>query len=75
MVGHSAGGMSVTDAIHKFPKKIKFAVYIAATMLRTGFMSQQDVKDVSKQLSSFLKLIENVFNLIFYYLCDIFFFF
>ncbi|XP_049358529.1 methylesterase 17-like [Solanum verrucosum] len=53
LVGHSAGGMSVTDAIHKFPKKIKVAVYIAATMLRTGFMSQQDVKDGVPDLSEF----------------------
>ncbi|PHU14138.1 hypothetical protein BC332_15343 [Capsicum chinense] len=46
LVGHSAGGLSVTDATHKFPKKVRLAVYIGATMLRTGFVTEQDVKDV-----------------------------
>ncbi|KAK1421368.1 hypothetical protein QVD17_23649 [Tagetes erecta] len=45
LVGHSAGGLSVTDASHRFPKKISLAVYIAATMLKHGFLTQQDVKD------------------------------
>ncbi|KAD5961412.1 hypothetical protein E3N88_12885 [Mikania micrantha] len=45
LVGHSAGGLSVTDAIHKFSKKISLAVYIAATMLKNGFLTQQDFKD------------------------------
>ncbi|XP_027768509.1 methylesterase 17-like [Solanum pennellii] len=63
LVGHSAGGMSVTDAIHKFPKKIKFAVYIAATMLRTGFMSQQDVKDGVPDLSEFGDVYDMEFGL------------
>lgn len=47
LVGHSAGGLSVTDATRKFPEKISLAVYIAATMLKNGFLTQQDVKDVS----------------------------
>lgn len=47
MVGHSAGGLSVTDATHRFPKKVRLAVYLGATMLRNGFVTEQDVKDVS----------------------------
>ncbi|XP_009784670.1 methylesterase 17-like [Nicotiana sylvestris] len=53
LVGHSAGGLSVTDATHKFAKKVKVAVYIAATMLRTGFVTTQDVKDGVPDLSDF----------------------
>ncbi|XP_059300790.1 methylesterase 17-like [Lycium ferocissimum] len=53
LVGHSAGGLSVTDATHKFPKKVKGAVYMAATMLRTGFVSEQDVQDGVPDLSEF----------------------
>ncbi|MFS7958398.1 putative carboxylesterase [Helianthus anomalus] len=45
LVGHSAGGLSVTDASRKFPKKIALAVYVAATMLKHGFSTEQDVKD------------------------------
>lgn len=47
LVGHSAGGISVTEAIHKFPEKIEAAVYVGATMLKLGFHSDQDTKDVS----------------------------
>ena len=47
LVGHSAGGLSITQATHKFPDKISVAVYVAATMLRNGFLTEQDVKDVS----------------------------
>ncbi|CAK9176252.1 unnamed protein product, partial [Ilex paraguariensis] len=45
LVGHSAGGLSVTDACHRFSDKIKVAVYVAATMLKHGFMTEQDLKD------------------------------
>lgn len=47
LVGHSAGGLSLTDAIHKFAKKISLAVYVAATMLKTGYVTKEDIKDVS----------------------------
>ncbi|KAK4348679.1 hypothetical protein RND71_031434 [Anisodus tanguticus] len=53
LVGHSAGGLSVTDATHRFPKKVRLAVYIAATMLRNGFVTEQDVKDGAPDLSEF----------------------
>ncbi|GER31946.1 methyl esterase 17 [Striga asiatica] len=37
LVGHSAGGLSLTQAIHKFgPNKIKLAVFVAATMFKSG---------------------------------------
>ncbi|KAJ0263762.1 Methylesterase 17 [Hirschfeldia incana] len=51
LVGHSAGGLSVTSSIHKFPKKISLAVYIAATMLRLGFQTDKDLKDGVPELS------------------------
>ncbi|XP_010244542.1 PREDICTED: methylesterase 17-like [Nelumbo nucifera] len=53
LVGHSAGGLSVTDAIYKFPKKIGMAIYIGATMLRWGFQTDQDIKDGAPDLSEF----------------------
>lgn len=46
-MGHSAGGLSVTQATHKFPNKISLAVYVAATMLKNGVLTEQDIKDVS----------------------------
>ncbi|KAA8543641.1 hypothetical protein F0562_021613 [Nyssa sinensis] len=45
LVGHSAGGLSVTDASHKFSNKIQVAIYVAATMLKHGFVTDQDIKD------------------------------
>ncbi|CAN8269475.1 unnamed protein product [Cochlearia groenlandica] len=51
LVGHSAGGLSVTNAIHRFPKKICLAVYIAASMLKFGFRTDQDLKDGVPDLS------------------------
>uniref|UniRef100_A0A1J3H4Y3 Methylesterase 17 n=1 Tax=Noccaea caerulescens TaxID=107243 RepID=A0A1J3H4Y3_NOCCA len=51
LVGHSAGGLSVTSAIHRFPKKICLAVYIGATMLKFGFKTDQDLKDGVPDLS------------------------
>ncbi|KAL0452637.1 UNVERIFIED_CONTAM: Methylesterase 17 [Sesamum latifolium] len=54
LVGHSAGGLSLSDAIHKFgKKKIKLAVFVAATMLRSGFVTDQDIKDGVPDLSEF----------------------
>ncbi|XP_051121473.1 methylesterase 17 [Andrographis paniculata] len=45
LVGHSAGGLSLSDAINQFGcKKIKAAVFLAATMLKRGFHAPQDLK-------------------------------
>ncbi|XP_057840992.1 methylesterase 17 isoform X2 [Cryptomeria japonica] len=44
LVGHSAGGLSLSHAIHVFGYKIAVAVFIAATMLPSGFFSEQDVQ-------------------------------
>ncbi|KAK4382909.1 Methylesterase 17 [Sesamum angolense] len=56
---HSAGGLSLSDAIHKFgTKKIKLAVFVAATMLRSGFVTDQDIKDGVPDLSEFGELKE-----------------
>jgi pimeloyl-ACP methyl ester carboxylesterase len=51
LVGHSAGGLSVTQATHKFAKKIRLAVYVAATMLKLGYLTDEDVKDVKSFLT------------------------
>ncbi|CAN6992026.1 hypothetical protein BRARA_A03448 [Brassica rapa] len=51
LVGHSAGGLSVTSSIQRFPKKICLAVYIAATMLKLGFQTDEDLKDGVPELS------------------------
>ncbi|GKU98239.1 hypothetical protein SLEP1_g11269 [Rubroshorea leprosula] len=53
LVGHSAGGLSVTEATHKFAKKIRVAVYLAATMLKLGFQTDDDLKDGVPDLSEF----------------------
>ncbi|XP_073305372.1 methylesterase 17 isoform X1 [Primulina huaijiensis] len=53
LVGHSAGGLSVSDAIHKFGRKIKAAVFVGATMLKCGFASDEDVKDGVPDVSEF----------------------
>lgn len=45
LVGHSAGGLNVTDATYKFADKIGVAVYVAATMLKHGFATEQDIID------------------------------
>ena len=47
-MGHSAGGLSVTGTTQKFANKIRLAVYVAATMLKLGYSTDQDVKEVSK---------------------------
>ncbi|KAK7321304.1 hypothetical protein VNO77_31809 [Canavalia gladiata] len=53
LVGHSAGGLSVTQACHKFAKKIRLAVYVAATMLKFGYWTDEDLKDGVPELSEF----------------------
>ncbi|PRQ59660.1 putative carboxylesterase [Rosa chinensis] len=63
LVGHSAGGLSVTLATLKFPKKIRLAVYVAATMLKHGFTSEEDVKDGVPNLSEFGDVYELGFEL------------
>lgn len=67
LVGHSAGGLSVTQATHKFAKKIKLAVYVAATMLKFGFWTDQDIQHVnsfSYYISFFLIFSSSFFSLI-----------
>lgn len=47
LVGHSAGGLSLTDALHKFgSKKIQLAIYVSANMLKYGINIDEDVTDV-----------------------------
>ncbi|OMO83000.1 hypothetical protein CCACVL1_11615 [Corchorus capsularis] len=53
LVGHSAGGLSLTYAIHRFAKKIHMAIYVAANMLKYGFVTPQDYKDGDPDLSRY----------------------
>ncbi|KAJ8751345.1 hypothetical protein K2173_016536 [Erythroxylum novogranatense] len=53
LVGHSAGGLSLTDAIHRLPNKIHVAIYIAANMLKHGFSTEEDFKDGHPDLSAY----------------------
>ncbi|CAH8260053.1 unnamed protein product [Arabidopsis lyrata] len=51
LVGHSAGGLSVTSAIQRFPKKICLAVFIGASMLKYGLQTDEDMKNGVPDLS------------------------
>ncbi|CAL9220336.1 unnamed protein product [Arabidopsis halleri] len=51
LVGHSAGGLSVTSGIQRFPKKICLAVFIGASMLKYGLQTDEDMKDGVPDLS------------------------
>ncbi|XP_004294719.1 PREDICTED: methylesterase 17-like [Fragaria vesca subsp. vesca] len=62
LVGHSAGGMSLTDAIHRFGNKIHMAIYVAATMLKYGFSTDQDFIDGEPDLSAFGNVNEFIFG-------------
>ncbi|XVF65490.1 hypothetical protein PTKIN_Ptkin09bG0253700 [Pterospermum kingtungense] len=53
LVGHSAGGLSLTYAIHRFAMKIHLAIYVAANMLKLGFLTPQDYKDADPDLSKY----------------------
>ncbi|CAJ1974532.1 unnamed protein product [Sphenostylis stenocarpa] len=63
LVGHSAGGLSITQACHKFSNKIRLAVYVAATMLKLGFLTDQDHKDGVPDLSEYGDVYELGFGL------------
>ncbi|KFK38476.1 hypothetical protein AALP_AA3G117800 [Arabis alpina] len=63
LVGHSAGGLSVTSAIRRFPKKISLAVYVGASMLEFGFQTDQDLKDGVPDLSEHGDIYELGFGL------------
>ncbi|KAK7317039.1 hypothetical protein RJT34_00940 [Clitoria ternatea] len=63
LVGHSAGGLSITQACHKFANKIRLAVYVAATMLKFGFWTDEDLKDGVPDLSEFGDVYELGFGL------------
>lgn len=62
LVGHSAGGLSLTDAIHRFASKIHMAVYVAANMLEHGFSTDQDFKDGDPDLSSYGDIYEKEYG-------------
>ncbi|KAJ0076257.1 hypothetical protein Patl1_34608 [Pistacia atlantica] len=64
LVGHSAGGLSLTDALHKFgSKKIQMAIYVAANMLKYGFITDEDVKEAVPDLSEYGDVEELTFGL------------
>lgn len=43
-MGHSSGGVCVTQVVHQFSTKVIVAVYVAANMLRNGFCTEEDIK-------------------------------
>ncbi|CAH2078854.1 unnamed protein product [Thlaspi arvense] len=51
LVGHSAGGGSITAALCKFPDKISMAVYLAADMVQPGSTSSSNssIKSVGEE--------------------------
>lgn len=63
LVGHSAGGLSLTHAMHLFSDRIKQAIFIAATMLPFGFQTEQDIKDGVPDLSKLGDVYELTFGL------------
>ncbi|KAG6504250.1 hypothetical protein ZIOFF_036581 [Zingiber officinale] len=62
LVGHSAGGLSLTHAMHAFKSKIKLAIFVAATMLPWGYHTEEDIKDGVPNLSRFGDVYELTFN-------------
>lgn len=58
LVGHSAGGLSVTQATHMFSNKIRLAIYIGATMLRSGYWTDLDIKQGVPDLSEYGEVYE-----------------
>ncbi|KAJ4834393.1 hypothetical protein Tsubulata_007335 [Turnera subulata] len=63
LVGHSAGGLSLTDVTYRFPSKIHLAIYVAATMLEHGFATDQDFKDALPDLSEYGDITEAEYGL------------
>ncbi|KAI4997309.1 hypothetical protein ZWY2020_052651 [Hordeum vulgare] len=63
LVGHSAGGLSVTHAMHLFSDRIKQAIFIAATMLPFGYQTEQDIKDGVPDLSELGDVYDLTFGL------------
>ncbi|KAL5991344.1 hypothetical protein ACLOJK_012251 [Asimina triloba] len=63
LVGHSAGGLSLTHAIRTFPDKIELAVYVSATMLRSGFCGPQDLQEGVPNLIEYGNVFEESFGL------------
>ncbi|XP_071687178.1 methylesterase 17-like [Rutidosis leptorrhynchoides] len=53
LVGHSAGGLSITLATHKYASKVSCAVYVAATMLKNGLTTLEDIKHGVPDLSRY----------------------
>ncbi|KAL9686706.1 hypothetical protein QQ045_031099 [Rhodiola kirilowii] len=53
LVGHSAGGLSVTRACGMFKDKILLAIYVGATMLRNGLCTTEDIKIGVPDLSDY----------------------
>ncbi|XP_062081624.1 pheophorbidase-like isoform X2 [Humulus lupulus] len=50
MVGHSAGGSTVTDVVHKFADKVPMAIYVAAAMVNNNSSIVSTDKYSSNQL-------------------------
>ncbi|XP_010931511.1 methylesterase 17 [Elaeis guineensis] len=63
LVGHSAGGLCVTHAMHAFSDKIKLAIFLAATMLPSGFLSEEDILDGIPDLEKYGDVYELTYGL------------
>ncbi|XP_038991392.1 methylesterase 17-like [Hibiscus syriacus] len=63
LVGHSAGGHSLTYAMRKFVNKIRMAIYVSATMLKHGFVTPQDYEDGDLDLSVYGDVNEKIYGL------------
>ncbi|PON72860.1 Methyl esterase [Parasponia andersonii] len=50
LVGHSAGGRSVTSILREFPDKLHMAIYVTAVMVNTGNLTSIDDKDSNNYL-------------------------
>ncbi|XP_074297307.1 methylesterase 17-like isoform X2 [Silene latifolia] len=54
LVGHSAGGLSLTAAIHNYPHKLLVAVFVGAAMYKNGFDTPPSVKINDRTLAAML---------------------
>ncbi|XP_062081629.1 methylesterase 18-like isoform X2 [Humulus lupulus] len=63
LVGHSAGGRNVTDALNQFPQKIHMVIYVTAMMVNLpfNFKTTASQHNLGDELESIKGTIEDVF--------------
>lgn len=62
LVGHSAGGLSLVHIMHEFGEKIDTAIFVTATMLPSGFVSQEDKNIGFPDLSKYGEVLDKKFS-------------